>query len=70
VKVIVMALPDRQGDDGGSILARVLQDFTTSNGRLREPDTSRALQATMKQMKEHHNVFPNDRYGTPLGEIP
>ena len=74
LKVVVLALfPIGGVTMADQSLARVLRDF---------PDVQRGVdyvnlgyksggQATMKQMGEDiRNVFPNDRYGTPLGELP
>lgn len=74
VKVVVLALfPIGGVTMADQSLARVLRDF---------PNVQRGVdyahlgyksggQATMKQMGEDiYNVFPNDRYGTPLGEVP
>jgi hypothetical protein len=74
VKVVVLALfPIGGVTMADQSLARVLRDF---------PNVRRGTdyanlgyksggQATMKQMGENiHNVFPSDRYGTPLGDIP
>lgn len=74
VKVIVLSLFPIGGITmSDQSLARVLPDFPDLRPGIDYAHLGykSGAQATMKQMGQNiHNIFPNDRYGTPLEQVP